>query len=46
MDFFAERYRKAKEMSSVSLGKLVNVNNQLTLVKNDEFHVEIWGENY
>ena len=42
MDFFAERYRKAKEMSSVSPGKLVNVNNQLTLVKNDEFHVEIW----
>lgn len=42
MDFLAERYRKAKEMSSVSAGKLVNANNQLTLVKNDEFHVEIW----
>lgn len=33
MDFFAERYRKAKEASIVSSGKLINVNNQLTLIK-------------
>ena len=42
MDFFAERYCKAKEMSLVSPGKLVNVNNQLTLIENDFSHVEIW----
>lgn len=42
MDFFAERYSKAKEISLVSPGKLVNANNQLTLIKNDLFHVEIW----
>lgn len=40
--FFAERYNKAKEMSVVSPEQLVNVNNQLTLIKNDFFHVEIW----
>lgn len=42
MDFFAERYSKAKEMSLVSPGKLINVNNQLSLIKNDFSHVEIW----
>lgn len=42
MDFFAERYSKAKETSLVSEGKLVNVNNQLTLIENDFSHVEIW----
>lgn len=42
MDFFAERYSKAKETSLVSPGKLVNVNNQLTLIENDFSHVEIW----
>lgn len=42
MDFFAERYNKAKEISFVSPGKLVNVNNQLTLIENDFSHVEIW----
>lgn len=42
MDFFAERYSKAKEISFVSPGKLVNVNNQLTLIENDFSHVEIW----
>ena len=42
MDFFAERYSKAKEISFVSQGKLVNVNNQLTLIKNDFSHIEIW----
>lgn len=42
MDFFAERYSKAKETSLVSPGKLVNVNNQLTLIKDSPSHVEIW----
>jgi hypothetical protein len=42
MDFFAERYSKAKESSLVSSGKLVNVNNQLTMIENDFSHVEIW----
>lgn len=42
MDFFVERYSKAKETSLVSPGKLVNVNNQLTLIENDFSHVEIW----
>lgn len=42
MDFFAERYRKAKEICYVSPGKLVNINNQLTLIKNDFSYVEIW----
>lgn len=42
MDFFAERYRKAKEMCYVSPGKLVNINNQLTLIENDFTYVEIW----
>ncbi len=42
MDFFAERYSKAKETCLVSEGKLVNVNNQLTLIENDFSHVEIW----
>mgnify|MGYP001851984928 FL=1 len=42
MDFFSERYSKAKEISLVSQGKLVNVNNQLTLIKNDFSHIEIW----
>lgn len=42
MDFFAERYRKAKEMCYVSPGKLVNINNQLTLIENDFSYVEIW----
>lgn len=42
MDFFAERYSKAKETSLVSQGKLVNVNNQLTLITNDFSHIEIW----
>lgn len=42
IDFFAERYSKAKEMSLVSPGKLVNVNNRLTLIENDFSHVEIW----
>lgn len=42
MDFFAERYSKAKETSLVSPGKLVNVNNQLTLTQNDFSHIEIW----
>ena len=42
IDFFAERYSKAKENSLVSPGKLVNVDNQLTLIQNDLSHVEIW----
>lgn len=42
MDFFAERYSKAKETSLVSVGKLVNVNDQLTLIENDFSHIEIW----
>lgn len=42
MDFFVERYSKAKETSLVAHGKLVNVNNQLTLIKGSLFHVEIW----
>lgn len=42
MDFFVERYSKAKERSIVSQGKLVNVNNQLTFIENDFSHVEIW----
>lgn len=42
MEFFAERYSKAKETSLVSPGKLVNVNNRLTLIENDFSHVEIW----
>lgn len=42
IDFFAERYSKAKEISLVSPGKLVNVDNQLTLIQNDHSHVEIW----
>lgn len=42
IDFFAERYSKAKETSLVSPGKLVNVDNQLTLIQNDLSHVEIW----
>lgn len=42
MEFFAERYSKAKETNLVSPGKLVNVNDQLTLIENDFSHVEIW----
>lgn len=42
MGFFAERYRTAKQISLVSPGKLVNVDNQLTLIKNDLAYVEIW----
>lgn len=42
IDFFAERYSKAKETSLVSPGKLVNVNNQLTLINDNSSHVEIW----
>ena len=42
MDFFAERYSKAKETSLVSQGKLVNVNNQLSFIKNDFSHIQIW----
>lgn len=42
MDFFVERYKRAKENSFVSAGKLVNVNNQLTLIEDDFSHVEIW----
>lgn len=42
MDFFAERYSRAKETSLVSPGKLVNVNGQLALIENDYSHVEIW----
>ena len=42
IDFFAERYAKAKETSIVSSGKLLNMNNQLTLIQNDLSHVEIW----
>lgn len=42
MDFFAERYSKAKETSLVSQGKLINVNNQLTFIENDFSHIEIW----
>lgn len=42
IDFFAERYSKAKETSLVSPGKLVNVDNQLTLIQNDLSHIEIW----
>lgn len=42
MDFFAERYRKAKEICYVSPGKLVNIDDQLTLIKNDLSYVEIW----
>lgn len=42
MDFFAERYSKAKETSLVSPGKLVNVNNELTLFENDFSYVKIW----
>lgn len=42
MDFFAERYSKAKEASLVSSGKLVNIDNQLNLIENDFSHVQIW----
>ncbi len=42
MAFLAERYSNAKKTSLVSLGKLVNINNQLTVIKNDFSHVEIW----
>lgn len=42
MDFFAKRYSKAKEVYLLSPGKLVNVDNQLALIKNDLSHVEIW----
>lgn len=42
VDFFAERYKKAKEISLMSPGKLVNVDNQLTLIENDLSHMEIW----
>ena len=42
VDFFAERYSKAKETSIVSPGKLVNVNNQLTLVNDNPSQVEVW----
>ena len=42
VDFFVERYKKAKETSLMSTGKLINVDNQLTLIENDLSHVEIW----
>lgn len=42
MDFFSERYRKAKEINLVSPGKLVNIDNQLTLIENDMSYVEVW----
>lgn len=42
MDFFAERYSKAKETSLVSPGKLVNVDNKIAIIENDLSHVEIW----
>lgn len=42
IEFFAERYSKAKEISFVSPGKLVKVDNQLALIENDLSHVEIW----
>lgn len=42
MDFFSERYRKAKETNLVSSGKLVNIDNQLTLIENDMSYVEVW----
>ena len=42
VDFFAERYSKAKETILVSPGKLVNVNNQLTLVNDNPSQVEVW----
>lgn len=41
IDFFAERYSKAKEMSFLSSKKLVNINNQLAVIENDP-HTEIW----
>lgn len=41
INFFVERYSKAKEMSFVSSKKLVNINNQLTVIENDP-HIEIW----
>lgn len=42
MDFFAERYSRVKEKSLVSPGQLVNVNNKLSIIKNDSAHIEIW----
>lgn len=42
IEFFAERYSKAKETSLVSPGKLVNVNDQLTLINDNSSHIEIW----
>ena len=42
MDFFSERYRKAKETNLVSSEKLVNIDNQLTLIENDMSYVEVW----
>lgn len=41
INFFVERYSKAKEMSFVSSKKIVNINNQLTVIENDP-HIEIW----
>ena len=42
MNFFAERYRKAKETSFMASGKLTNVNDQLTLIQDDVSQAEIW----
>ena len=42
MDFFAERYSKAKETNLMSGGRLVNIDNQLTLIEDNLSYVEIW----
>lgn len=42
MDFFAERYNRAKENKLISPGQIVNINNQVTFIENDNSHVEIW----
>lgn len=42
LDFFNERYRRAKELSYSSQGRLVNVNNQLALIPNDSSQIDIW----
>ena len=42
ISFFADRYRNAKETNLISAGKLANVDDKLTFIKNDSFDIEVW----
>lgn len=41
-DFFAERYSKAKDANILSPGRIVNIDNQLSMIKNDSSVIAIW----